>query len=147
MLDELAECEGEVGEERGHVGSTTCGRSRYDRKCRRRVSGDESLFVCSRNRMRSPTAEAVFGGREGVEVLSAGTAPDAETPVSAELIEWVDIVFAMEGVHRKGLMNGFGGLLRDKRVVVLGIRDEYAYMEPVPVELLKSKVASYLPGL
>ena len=97
--------------------------------------------------MRSPTAEAVFGGREGVEVLSAGTAPDAETPVSAELIEWVDIVFAMEGVHRKGLMSGFGGLLRDKRVVVLGIRDEYAYMEPVPVELLKSKVASYLPGL
>ena len=105
------------------------------------------LFVCSRNRMRSPTAEAVFSGFEGVEALSAGTAPDAETPVSAELIEWADIVFAMEGVHRKRLMSAFGTLLKDKRVVVLGIRDRYAYMEPELVELLKSKVASYLPEL
>ena len=97
--------------------------------------------------MRSPTAEAVFLSVEGVEALSAGTAPDAETPVSAELIEWADIVFAMEGVHRKRLMSAFGTLLKDKRVVVLGIRDRYAYMEPELVELLKSKVASYLPEL
>jgi predicted protein tyrosine phosphatase len=104
------------------------------------------LFVCSRNRMRSPTAEAVFGGYEGVEALSAGTAPDAETPVSAELIEWADIVFAMEGVHRKRLTSAFGALLKDKRVVVLEIRDEYGYMDTELVELLKSRVASYLPG-
>ena len=96
--------------------------------------------------MRSPTAEAVFGGYAGIEALSAGTAPDAETPVSAELIEWADVVFAMEGVHRKRLMSAFGLLLKDKRVVVLGIRDKYAYMQPELVELLKSKVASYLPG-
>lgn len=96
--------------------------------------------------MRSPTAEAVFGGYAGVEALSAGTAPDAETPVSAELIEWADVVFAMEGVHRKRLMSAFGLLLKDKRVVVLGIRDKYAYMQPELVELLKSKVTSYLPG-
>src|SRR5580658_4701544 len=46
------------------------------------------LFVCSRNRRRSPTAEAVFSTLEGVESLSAGTSPDAETPISADLIEW-----------------------------------------------------------
>ena len=102
------------------------------------------LFVCSRNRLRSPTAEAVFAGYEGIEALSAGTAPDAETPVSAELIEWADVVFAMEGVHRKRLMSGFGTLMRDKRVVVLGIRDRYAYMEPALVELLKSKISAHL---
>jgi predicted protein tyrosine phosphatase len=94
--------------------------------------------------MRSPTAEAVFSGYEGVEALSAGTAPDAETPVSAELIEWADIVFAMEGVHRKRLMSAFGALLKDKRVVVLGIRDRYAYMEPELIEILKGKVHSHL---
>jgi predicted protein tyrosine phosphatase len=97
--------------------------------------------------MRSPTAEAVFGSYEGVEALSAGTAPDAETPVSAELIEWADVVFAMEGFHRKRLMSAFGALLQRKRVVVLGIRDRYAHMEPELVELLKSKVSSYLPEL
>ena len=96
--------------------------------------------------MRSPTAEAVFGGYAGVQALSAGTAPDAETPVSAELIEWADVVFAMEGVHRKRLMSTFGSMLKDKRVVVLGVRDKYAYMQPELVELLKSKVASYLRG-
>ena len=95
--------------------------------------------------MRSPTAEAVFAGYAGVEALSAGTAPDAETPVSAELIEWADIVFAMEGVHRKRLMSAFGALLQHKRLVVLGIRDKYAYMEPELVQLLESKVVSYLP--
>lgn len=97
--------------------------------------------------MRSPTAEAVFSGCEGSEALSAGTAPDAETPVSAELIEWADVVFAMERVHRKRLVSAFGALLQDKRVVVLGIRDRYVYMDPKLVELLKSKVASHLPGL
>jgi predicted protein tyrosine phosphatase len=87
----------------------------------------------------------VFAGYAGVEALSAGTAPDAETPVSAELIEWADIVFAMERVHRKRLMSAFGAMLQHKRVVVLDIRDKYAYMEPELVELLKSKVVSYLP--
>jgi predicted protein tyrosine phosphatase len=94
--------------------------------------------------MRSPTAEAVFSCYDGIEALSAGTAPDAETTVSAELIEWADIVFAMEGVHRKRLMNAFGALLQDKRVVVLGIHDRYAYMEPELVEILKNKVSAYL---
>jgi predicted protein tyrosine phosphatase len=97
--------------------------------------------------MRSPTAEAVFGGYEGIEALSAGTAPDAETPVSAELIEWADIVFAMEGVHRKRLLSSFGPLLQNKRLVVLGIRDDYEYMEPQLIEILKAKVSHYLPGL
>src|SRR5580692_11504336 len=46
------------------------------------------LFVCSANRLRSPTAEAAFSNIQGVQALSAGTNPDAETPVSADLIEW-----------------------------------------------------------
>lgn len=102
------------------------------------------LFVCSRNRLRSPTAEAVFSDYEDVEVLSAGTSPDAETPVSADLVEWADIVFAMEEVHRKRLMSNFGALLLTKRIVVLGIRDKYQYMDPELIEILKSKVPAYL---
>jgi Low molecular weight phosphotyrosine protein phosphatase len=31
------------------------------------------LFVCSQNRLRSPTAEQMFSGRRGLEVSSAGT--------------------------------------------------------------------------
>ena len=35
------------------------------------------LFLCSRNRLRFPTAEQVFAFRPGVETASAGLAPDA----------------------------------------------------------------------
>lgn len=57
------------------------------------------LFICSENRLRSPTAEAVLSEYDGVEAIGAGTNADAETPVSADLIEWADIVFVMEKVH------------------------------------------------
>ena len=46
------------------------------------------LFICSQNRLRSPTAERVFSNREGFEVASAGLNPEAETPVSSDLLEW-----------------------------------------------------------
>jgi predicted protein tyrosine phosphatase len=96
--------------------------------------------------MRSPTAEAVFSGYEGIEVLSAGTAPDAVTPVSVDLIEWAEIIFVMERHHRDKLRARFGKLLETKRLVVLGIRDEYDYMEPRLVEILKAKVSRHLLG-
>jgi predicted protein tyrosine phosphatase len=43
------------------------------------------LFVCSRNRLRSPTAEAIFSTYKGLEVESAGLNPDAEIVLSGEL--------------------------------------------------------------
>ena len=46
------------------------------------------LFVCSQNRLRSPTAEQVFAQHPGIEVASAGTNNDAENPLTSELIEW-----------------------------------------------------------
>jgi len=45
------------------------------------------LFICSRNLKRSPTAEQIFSGRDGVETASAGLAPDADEVVSAEIFE------------------------------------------------------------
>jgi len=41
------------------------------------------LFVCSRNRLRSPTAEAICLGLDGIEAISAGTNNDAEQPSPA----------------------------------------------------------------
>ena len=37
-------------------------------------------FVCSQNRLRSPTAEQVFSKHRDIEVASAGTNHDADTP-------------------------------------------------------------------
>ena len=105
------------------------------------------LFICSRNRLRSPTAEAIFADDRGIEAASAGTSVDADTPVSADLIEWADIVFAMERVHQRRLLERFGSLLKEKRVVVLGIPDEYKYMDPQLVETLRRKVSPHLAPL
>jgi predicted protein tyrosine phosphatase len=102
------------------------------------------LFICSRNRLRSPTAEAVFSACEDTEALSAGVNPDAENAVSADLIEWADLVFAMEKTHRRKLQQRFGSLLRGKRVVVLNIPDNYGYMDQELVRILEEKVTPYL---
>jgi len=103
------------------------------------------LFVCTQNRLRSPTAEAVFSTQPGLEVMSAGTSSDAENPIDAELIEWADVIFVMENVHRKKLNLQFGSLLRDKRIVVLGIPDRYRYMDPELIEILRERVPTHLP--
>jgi predicted protein tyrosine phosphatase len=105
------------------------------------------LFVCSRNRLRSPTAEAVFSASEGIEALSAGTNPDAETPVSADLIERADLVFAMESIHRRRLKQRFPAQLKTKKVVVLGIPDNYKYMDPELVRILEVRVSPHLKGI
>lgn len=102
------------------------------------------LFVCSQNRLRSPTAETVFKGHEHLEAASAGLNKDAEVVVSPELIEWSDIIFVMERSHRNKLSKKYKPFLKGKRVVCLDIPDEYEYMDPVLVRLIKSKVYRYI---
>lgn len=103
------------------------------------------LFLCSQNKLRSPTAEAVFAGHSAVEVDSAGLNNDAEVPVSAEQIEWADLIIVMEKVHRNRLNRKFGRELAGKRIAVLNIPDDYEYMDPVLINLLKQRCAPYLP--
>jgi predicted protein tyrosine phosphatase len=103
------------------------------------------LFVCSMNRLRSPTAEHVFAELPGVETASAGVNRDADEPVSGELLAWADLVVAMEAVHRRKLARGFAAELKNKRVVTLGVPDDFEYMDPALVALLKIRMAGYLP--
>lgn len=103
-----------------------------------------ALFICSQNRLRSPTAEHVFSDWPGVETDSAGLGVGAAVALSAEQIEWATHVFVMEKVHKSKLSRKFKACLNGKRVICLDIRDEYDYMEPRLVELLKSKVGGFL---
>ncbi|GLK92153.1 low molecular weight protein tyrosine phosphatase family protein [Pseudomonas turukhanskensis] len=103
------------------------------------------LFICSKNRLRSPTAEQVFADWPGVNTASAGVNLDADNPESPELLEWAELIVVMEPVHRRKLATKFRRHLGNKRVVSLGILDDYQFMQPELVELLKRKVAAYLP--
>ena len=102
------------------------------------------LFICSKNRWRSPTAEQIFSDGYGVETDSAGLAYDAEVRLSEEQIEWADLILVMEVFHRRKLSQKFGRVLAHKKVVVLGIPDHYQYMDEQLVELLKERCAPYL---
>lgn len=101
------------------------------------------LFVCSQNRLRSPTAEQVFASHPGIDVASAGTNNDAENPLTPELVRWADIIFVMENTHRNKLRKRFKADLGKARVICLGIPDEYEFMDEGLVRLLKAKVGRF----
>ncbi|KAF1039162.1 MAG: hypothetical protein GAK33_01744 [Burkholderia lata] len=103
-----------------------------------------ALFICSRNRLRSPTAEAVFAAWPDVETDSAGLAPDADTRLSAEQLDWAEVVFVMERAHKARLAVQFGAHLRHKKIVCLDIPDRYTYLQPELVTLLERKAGPFL---
>jgi predicted protein tyrosine phosphatase len=86
----------------------------------------------------------VFSEYPGVECASAGLSPDAENPVTPELLEWAEVIFVMEKVHKTKLAAKFAAHLARRRVICLGIPDNYKFMEPALVKLLKSKVDRFI---
>jgi predicted protein tyrosine phosphatase len=108
------------------------------------LSMKKALFICSRNRLRSPTAERIFAALSNVETDSAGLAPDADTPLSTEQIEWADIIFVMEKAHRNRLSKQFGWAIKGKRIICLNIPDDYAFMAPELIRLLETKAGRFL---
>jgi predicted protein tyrosine phosphatase len=103
------------------------------------------LFICSQNKLRSPTAEQIFSARDDIEVSSAGTNHDAENPLDMEQVEWADFIIVMEKHHRNKLQKRFFSALKSKRIIVLGIPDEYEFMDEELIRILKAKMLRHLP--
>ncbi|MFK3647376.1 low molecular weight protein tyrosine phosphatase family protein [Lysobacter enzymogenes] len=102
------------------------------------------LFICSRNQWRSPTAETVWRNHPDLQVRSVGTSSSARRRLSADDIRWAHAVFVMENKHRSRLKAEFGDVIADRPIHVLDIPDEYQYMDPELVDLLKASVGSIL---
>jgi len=100
------------------------------------------LFVCSRNRWRSPTAEKLFHGKHGIVAKSAGTSPSARIRVNASHVHWADIIFVMEDKHSAILNERWPDRLAQKKVIVLEIPDEYKYMDDELADMLQTAVLS-----
>lgn len=103
------------------------------------------LFVCSQNRLRSPTAEQLYARHPDLEVASAGTNNDAETPLSDELVDWADLIFVMERAHRNKVQKKFRSALGNARVICLDIPDDYEFMDPALIRLLQARLSRHLP--
>jgi len=102
------------------------------------------LFICSRNKWRSLTAEHLFKENTLHNVRSAGTAASARIKASEKLIAWADLIFVMEKRHRDQLRERFLIAISNKNLIVLNIPDEYQYMDEELIEIINSSIAPYI---
>ncbi len=102
------------------------------------------LFLCGKARVRSPTAAQVFAEWSGVSTDFAGISNDADDTLSADQIDWADLIMVMERRHASRLNDRFGKMLAGKKVLVLDIRDRYTFMQQGLINELMDKAGPRL---
>ncbi len=102
------------------------------------------LFVCSANQWRSPTAESLFKDHPRYEARSAGTENGARVKVTAGHLGWADWIFCMEKKHADRLRERFPGEIAGKPLLTLRIPDDYRFMDPELIELLRAELSAHL---
>lgn len=108
------------------------------------MSKTKLLFVCSRNQWRSPTAEALFENHPRYEARSAGTETSARIKLTAGHVGWADMIFCMEKKHAARVEERFAAELADKPLVVLRIPDDFRFMDPDLLDLLRGELAEHV---
>ncbi len=101
------------------------------------------LFVRSRNKRRSRTAEKIFSNDQRIYVKSVGFSNKSPVKISAKFIKWADLILVMEYEHSKRLTKLYRHLdIPD--VEVLGIEDLYDYMDEELISILTEKTNDIL---
>jgi predicted protein tyrosine phosphatase len=108
------------------------------------VNPRKLLFICSRNKWRSRTAEELFRGYRGYDMKSAGNEPGARIRVTEELLGWADLIFVMERKHADYLRAKFPEAIESKPVHCLRIPDDFEFMDEDLITMLKSSLSEYL---
>jgi len=107
------------------------------------------LLVCSGNELRSKAGEELLGKVEGLDVKSAGTLPSLSpqyVEISKDLVEWADIIFAMEKIHKDGILTKSPGI--GDKIIILDIPDDYSSRsDPELVAKLKDALSQYFPEI
>lgn len=102
------------------------------------------LFVCSKNRWRSPTAEKIYRNRPELSVRSCGTTRAAIRTLGSADLKWADVVFFMESKHKSRVFSSFPGETKFIDAYVLDIPDEYQYMDPELIDSLQLSIGPIL---
>lgn len=111
--------------------------------CKNGYQGDTKkvLCVCSSGLLRSPTA-AVILSQPPYNYNTRAVGVDkshALIPIDQVLLEWADEIICMDSDHEKEIRH-----LTDKPIVVLGIPDEFGYMDGALVDQIKINYDSIL---
>ena len=103
------------------------------------------LFICSRNRRRSLTAETIFKGEPAWDVRSAGTEDAARIKVTAGQLGWADVIVVMEKRHKERLQQKFPEEFAAKPCICFFIADDYEFMDPALIDILREKMREHFP--
>jgi predicted protein tyrosine phosphatase len=104
------------------------------------------LFVCSRNKRRSLTAETIFKTESAWDVRSAGTEESARIKVTAGHLGWADVIVVMEKRHKERLQHKYPEELTAKPCVCLFVSDDYEFMDSTLIEILREKMRAHFPA-
>lgn len=100
------------------------------------------LCVCSAGLLRSPTMANTLHQEYGYNTRACGSSEDfALIPITEALVFWADeIVFVNKDNYKDVLHEeGYVDILREKRVVVLDIPDQFSWNEEELVEIIKEQ--------
>lgn len=101
------------------------------------------LFICSRNKIRSLTAEYLFKKNQKFQVTSRGTSKGARIKVTAGDVGWADTIFCMEKARSEYLKKNFKPYLNGKQIHTLFVKDIYKLNQPELKDLLINKLTSF----
>lgn len=101
------------------------------------------LFVCSKNKWRSPTAETIYRNDKRLNVRSVGTNASATKHISKKDIYWADLILVMENKHKKRILSKYCDFDLPQ-IIVLDIPDEYQYMDRELISIIKIGVEDIL---
>lgn len=110
--------------------------------CFNRFQGESRkvLCVCSAGCLRSPTAANVLHTEYGYNTRSAGIEEEyAIVPVTARLLMWADEILCMESWQAQEVHEMLAKMDIQRYVVCLNIEDDFSYMQPELVDLIKQR--------
>jgi predicted protein tyrosine phosphatase len=82
--------------------------------------------------------------RLGISTRSAGTSRNARRTVTVNDLRWADLILVMEQKHKSRIQADFRDETKFKTLHVLGIPDDFQFMDPELVEILEAKVSPLL---
>lgn len=98
------------------------------------------LTVCSASALRSPTAAVVLNQEYGYNTKAAGVSLEyAIVPVTGKLLTWCQEIVVMENWQAHEIIEMLEIMGIDRPVICLNIDDNYYYMQPELVSLIKQR--------
>jgi predicted protein tyrosine phosphatase len=105
------------------------------------------LTVCSGGVLRSPTAATLLTQLQNFNCRSCGIEDYALVQISQSLVYWADVIVCAEDYHvnyvREVIANAY--MLDEVRPTIynLDIPDDFEYMQPELIELMKKKFKEF----